>query len=505
MRQTSFRLLIALFVVGVLAALPLSAQCICDLNNQQFRGSLFGNQFASGPLAPGGFGTFEGRFNSETGTADFDVRTRGIGLDDEVTSFTLVRLSDGQIVSTMTPTDQGRGVFSSSVELSPALTREIRRSPANFNLRVNTVEFPSGAIQGPVTFNRRFTGTFAGDDRIALTTNFRNTATGDLVTDFELLSDDIETIESIELFDRQTGETVSFFDESGTLIDGRLFGEDIQIEGTVADDFLEDPDRFDFVVRSSEVEGGELRTRFANANDLFIPVVGAAPGALGTTWDTDLRIFNTSWDDSGTVVLTFYPRGGQLDPVSTSLDIEPRQTLTWDRAMEQLFPGSDGIGALRISTSAEVVASARIFNDRRDVGEGTFGQLMSALTACDAMTRGVLTGITDSAGTVAGSFAARTNVGLFNPTDQQVQVQLTLRDADGDVSESRVVFLGPFMHSQTALIAENGWFDIDDDLTSATLSFEASSPIFVYGSVVDNTSGDPSTLMPRADFGVPAL
>ncbi|MBW3672243.1 MAG: hypothetical protein KY432_11305, partial [Acidobacteria bacterium] len=369
----------------MLAALPASAQCICDLTNQQLRGSLFGNQFTDGTLSPSGFGTFEGRFNDETGTADFNVRTRGFGLDDEVTSFTLVRRSDGQIVSTMIPVDQGGGSFSSSVELSPALTREIRHNPANFDLRVNTVEFPSGAIQGPVTFNRRFTGTFAGDDRIALTTNFRNNATGDLVTDFELLSDDIETIDSIELFDRETGQTTSFFDESGTLIDGRLFGEDIQIEGTVADDFLEDPDRFDFVVRSSEVEGGELRARFTSANDLFIPVVGSIAGALGTNWDTDLRLFNTSWDNSATVTLTFYPRGGMLDPISTSVTLEPRQTMMWDRAMEQLFPEADGIGALRISTGEEVVASARIFNDRRDVGEGTFGQLMSALTLCDAM------------------------------------------------------------------------------------------------------------------------
>lgn len=489
----------------MLAALPASAQCVCDLTNQQFRGSLFGSQFTDGTQSQTGFGTFEGRFNNELGTVDFDVRTRGIGLDDELTSFTLVRNSDGQIVSTLDPVAQGNGMFSASAELDPALMSEIRRNPGNFNLRLNTVGMPSGAIQGPITLNRRFTGTFAGDDRVALTTSFRNDLEGNTLADFELFSDDIQNIQSIELFDRDFGETRADLSDAFALEDGRFFGEDIELDQNIVDEIMEDPDRWEFLIRTSDVEGGELRAGLTNANDLFIPVVGSTAGALGSSWETDLRLFNTSWDNSAAVTMTFYPRGGMLDPISTSVTLEPRQTMMWDRTMEQLFPDADGIGALRISTGEEVVASARIFNDRRDVGEGTFGQLMSALTVCDAMTRGALTGITDSAGTVAGSFAARTNVGFFNPSDQSVQVELMLRDADGDVSETRVVTLGPWMHSQTALTGDNGWFDIDDDLASATLSFEASSPIFVYGSVVDNTSGDPSTLVPRADFGVPAL
>lgn len=504
MRQMSIRTLITLFVVGVLAALPASAQCICDLSEQDFRGSLFGNQFTDGTLSPTGFGTFEGNFNAD-GTIDFDVRTRGIDIQEGLTTFSLVRTSDGQIVSNLSPIDRGDGNFSVSGELDPLVMRDVRRNPGNFSIRVGNAAFPMGAIEGPITVNRRFTGSFAGDDRISFTTEFRNEPDGTLLSDFELFSDDIDDIESIELFDRETGTTHDFFDESGTLIDGRLFGEDIEIEGTVADEFIENPDRFDIVVRTNDVSGGELRARAVTVNDLFIPVVGSVQGAQGSSWDTDLRLFNTSFEASSTVALTFHPRGGMLEPVSTSVTLEPRQTLMFDEAMAQLFPGVDGIGALRISTGGDVVASARIFNDQRDTGAGTFGQRMAALTICDAMTRGVLTGVTDSTGTTAGTFAARTNLGIFNPNAHPVQVDLTLRDGDGDLVETRTVNLGAGMHTQSSLIAASGFFNISEEVANGTLTFEASSPVFVYGSVVDNDSGDPSTLMPSFDFGVPAL
>jgi hypothetical protein len=507
-------------VLVLLAAVPASgAFVVCDpVVGTTASAVLYGNQTGATTFAPNAFGNVSIRFD-DGDTATVHLITRGLH-NDAVTGLTLVRVSSGATVASFQPRVIGAGSFTASADLNGDLLREIRLNPGNFQFRVHTTAFPTGAIVGPLVLNRGFVTTLTGDQIVGAPgsttglgtarTWFRNSATGELELVVDLRAAEIgDLISRIELFEGPVGvagTSRAVVAENLLLSNGRFEGV-IVLDAEVAADILSDPANFSLVVTTNEFPTGALRGQFMQGNDVFIPVVGSVPGARGANWETDLRLFNASFDQTATVMLSFYPRGSGVNTAvsTTTIQIEPRGTRFFDRAMEQLFPGADGIGALVISSDTEIVASARVFNDRRETAQGTFGQIIPGLSGCAAMSRGIITGFVNAAGGPAGSFSARSNIGFFNPTDVTVNVRIQFRDHDGMLLGERVVTLGPWMHTQMPLVHADGLFNLTAEQRNATVTFEADHPIFVYGSVVDNVSGDPVTVLPHRDFGLQPL
>lgn len=113
--------------------------------------------------------------------------------------------------------------------------------------------------------------------------------------------------------------------------------------------------------------------------DLVIPIVGRGSGAAGRIFLTALWITNAG--DHEAVTTLSYLASGQANPSpkTTTITLAPGETRVFDPLGPPILPSVNGIGALRIQSNAEVVASARIYGYLPSEGPGS--ALSMALTA----------------------------------------------------------------------------------------------------------------------------
>jgi len=187
------------------------------------------------------------------------------------------------------------------------------------------------------------------------------------------------------------------------------------------------------------------------------------------------------------------------EELSVAAECDRRDAAGMRDVSSTLFNGQmNGLGALRLlSSSNNVFANARIYNNQVAAGLGTFGQFVPGMTRAQALTEGALIGLVNTPnGGGTTNFSARTNVGFFNPTDQQTYVAAELRDSVGDVIANRLITLGPYMHLQLPMAGAGAMFGDVGEVQTSTVYFVSGSPIFAYASVVDNVSGDASYVAP---------
>jgi hypothetical protein len=132
-----------------------------------------------------------------------------------------------------------------------------------------------------------------------------------------------------------------------------------------------------------------------------------------------------------------------------------------------------------------VSATARIYNDQRDAGEGTFGQFVQGLSMGGALQAGTIAFLSNEDPATGEGF--RSNIGWFNPNPVPVSVVLRGWDTSG-------ALLGEVEHTA------GGYEQLQRNLGQlwpalATygnlyVTFTADAPLFFYGSVVDNVNGD---------------
>jgi len=142
--------------------------------------------------------------------------------------------------------------------------------------------------------------------------------------------------------------------------------------------------------------------------------------------------------------------------------------------------------------------TSNIFDDQRGNGKGTFGQFVTAFTSGQALRRGVITQLSHQTDTASGF---RTNVGFFNPSAVSIDVRLELRDADGTLLGSSTLVVPPFSQQQNGIPVYFPSVDFTNR-PNLTLSFDASAPLFAYGSLNDNVSSDAVFIGAQADTGV---
>lgn len=227
----------------------------------------------------------------------------------------------------------------------------------------------------------------------------------------------------------------------------------------------------------------------AFAKNMYIPVAGVTPGSNGTFWRTDVRIFNPSSDEAIGVTLHFLPQGMDGTNIPGRVfRLAPRETLVLDNAVATLAPHfATAVGAIRIDSddgrSFEFIASSRTYTGTGDATRpGTYGQFVPALGIADATRNATILHI-------AARPDVRTNLGVMNPGLEPVTVRFTLLGIDGQpFLESVPLVVQPRSMQQWAMTdaflfggvyAENG-----------TVLVEATAPVFAWGSVVDNQSGD---------------
>ncbi len=222
----------------------------------------------------------------------------------------------------------------------------------------------------------------------------------------------------------------------------------------------------------------------------LIPALAHKPGYHGTQWRSDVALVNPAGSTApANLTLTFRCSG--CPPLVATATVQPGVTTEWRDVLTSLFGLPDSTrtsGVLQVVSDRPVVIAARTY-DQTDTG--TLGESYPALVAADGLTSG-------QTGVLAGlkrNTDFRTNIGAVNLGTSQCVMLITLYDAAG-------VSIG----SPQAITLDGGaWQQLDDafiasgagprDLAYATVQVATpSGRAWVYASVIDNATGDPTTV-----------
>jgi hypothetical protein len=269
---------------------------------------------------------------------------------------------------------------------------------------------------------------------------------------------------------------------------GTVTSQDEQILANI----VANPSNFYVNVHNADFPGGAVRGQLqenaSGSTQFTFPVVARVPGAAGTAYRTDVRLVNTSGAATD-VLIQFYPGGGTANagPTKTvTITLAPGEQEVIDDLLDSQFDIDNGIGAMQIFSARPIVAIARIYNDQRANGAGTFGQFAAgAGNTVASRQSGVLAGLSDSP-IATGPF--RTNVGWFNAGSTDATLTLRAHANDGTVIATQTVTVPAFSQRQQHI---SGIFATLGTRENFYITYTTNSPnLFLYASVVDNENGD---------------
>ncbi|MGN6183546.1 MAG: hypothetical protein ACTHQM_07820 [Thermoanaerobaculia bacterium] len=237
----------------------------------------------------------------------------------------------------------------------------------------------------------------------------------------------------------------------------------------------------------------------AAAKNLYIPVAGSAPGANGTRFRTDVRIFNPSSTQSIGISIHFLPQDMDGSNISGRIVyIEPRQVAVLNDIVANFLQWPvPAIGAIRLDSdtdrSYEFTAESRTYTDSPNASApGTYGQYIPALDPDkDAVKTGIVTHVMSTA-------AFRTNAGVMNANRESVGVRVKVMTVQGTVAAESPMISVPAMSMTLQSLAQ--LTGLNSELTDGYLVIESTHPVFPFASVLDNQSNDSIFVPGTADL-----
>jgi len=243
----------------------------------------------------------------------------------------------------------------------------------------------------------------------------------------------------------------------------------------------------------------------------FVPAVAHAPGVGGTSWRTDIAVVA---GDLGPVDLKlgFLPDGGGAER-HRRCSLSVGQTLEWADVLVSLFDfanGEEAKGTVKVDADAPFFITARTFNQ---TSAGTFGQYIPALPAADSVnllsspwSKVVSGGEVGIIPHLKSNADFRSNVGVQNLGESAVDVTITLFGSGGAQIGSvlaRTIQVGKFWQQNDIFLACGS---DHADLAYALVEVQSQDgSAWFYGSVVDNATGDPTTIPTSQPLGGDAL
>lgn len=220
----------------------------------------------------------------------------------------------------------------------------------------------------------------------------------------------------------------------------------------------------------------------------LVPGVAHLPGAGGSIWRTDLAVVNPGTADA-VIALTFVDHDtGAETTVGRTLAAGASEEWVDIVAGALALQGSVK-GLLQVGSSVPLAISCRTYN--QETATRTFGQNLPALTADDALAGGE-EGIVPH---LKRSSRFRTNLGVVNLGSESATVAVELFDAEGrQVGRAGTLTVaGGAWKQQTDVL---GWVGAGDrEIAYARVTAApAATRVWVYASLVDNSTGDPTTV-----------
>ena len=207
-----------------------------------------------------------------------------------------------------------------------------------------------------------------------------------------------------------------------------------------------------------------------------IAAVAHAPGALGTSWQTDVRLFNGGATTANvTAIFTHAGQEGWNHFAAVKLSIAPKQVVALDDVVAATMRTS-GVGQLEfLGDTDALVVTSRTYT--RASG-GTYGQFIPAVSTAEASTLAYVPQVQATAG-------FRTNLGFAEAAGGSGTVRVTLFDAaNGAVVSLNDYPVVPFDQLQFPATGPAL-------MTAELRVVSGDARILAYGSVIDNQSGDP--------------
>jgi hypothetical protein len=243
----------------------------------------------------------------------------------------------------------------------------------------------------------------------------------------------------------------------------------------------------------------------ASGSSLFVAASAHVAGSNDTNWRTDLGIHVIGHEDAVIDVELLRHGRDNSDPPSAELTLEAGRSATLEDVLESEF-GMTGTAALRLTPRRGTVAvTSRTYNlldDGNSLGlpaGATFGQFIPALlesAVIAAGDEGRIIQLSHDPGAAQGS---RTNLGLVNATGESAAVEVDLFTAGGQLLGTVSRQLRPFEYRQLDRVFELVTIGEVADGYAVVRPITAGAAVFAYASIVDNLTGDPIAVIPRAE------
>ncbi len=241
-----------------------------------------------------------------------------------------------------------------------------------------------------------------------------------------------------------------------------------------------------------------LGAEVVSAGDLVLPVAARNQGLAGTVWRTSLAL--AAGDGvGGPVTVEWYPAGseGPRPAVTSSVTVPGDGQVVLDDAVGSLF-GVNAGGAIVVRAQFALGGFARVYNDQtgQPVDGGTFGQGVPLMTPDAAPVEGVLLGLSQQP--VAEQAGFRTNIGCFNPGAAEVLLTAEAWTASGELLGS-VTFpmtAGAFWLGPAFDLLSTVPQDLREQRSFLVRLEMQGGGLFCFASVVDNLTGDATTVLP---------
>lgn len=225
-------------------------------------------------------------------------------------------------------------------------------------------------------------------------------------------------------------------------------------------------------------------------NEIFLPSVGRGDGAGTSVWRTTLWIHNLSNTNAHCEIKLLLRDQTNPNPQTASLVVPSGDTLKIDDATWALF-GTDGFGALRISSFEEIIVNSRIYNQEGIGLSETQGQFFGGMPAEFALAAGQSTEILGVNQAPNNDF--RYNYGLVETAGETVTLTVELIDGDGSTLGSTSMILGSFEARQFNISSIGAGSKPTDNGRLHISVSSGAGRVIAFGSGIANGSQDPST------------
>ena len=228
-------------------------------------------------------------------------------------------------------------------------------------------------------------------------------------------------------------------------------------------------------------------------NFYFIPAAARASGAQGSMFSTDVEVHNAG-DSMATYQVLWLPRDtdNSMPIASDEVTIEAGQSVRWEDVLGQVFgveDGTDALGALAfVSDSGDLKLFSRTYNMN---DEGTFGQAIRGFAADELIPAGEMKRILY----FDQNSSFRSNIGILNGTGSPMTIQWRRYLADGTMVDEAEAELPAWGNTQLNQVFSGeapvvgGYIDVWTETEDAAF--------MAYGSVLDNDTSDPTTVLPQ--------